>query len=62
MLRHGRGIGHKSNAIFAVSGCPACHAVFDRAHLGKVGYEEAWLRAHERYLAWLFETGKVRVA
>ena len=62
MLRHGRGIGHKSNAVFAVSGCPACHAVFDRAHLGKAGYEEAWLRAHERYLAWLWAENKLRVA
>lgn len=62
MLRHGRGVGHKSNAIFAVAGCPSCHAVFTREHLGRAGYEEAWLRAHEKYLVYLWDNGLVRVA
>ncbi len=62
MLRHGRGVGHKSADIFAVPGCPACHAVFTREHLGRIGYEEAWLRAHERYLVWLWDEERIRIA
>ena len=62
MLRHGRGVGHKSNPVFAVAGCPACHAIFTRAHLGRDGYESAWLAAHERYLAWLWDMGRIKVA
>lgn len=54
-LRHGRGVGHKSHSIFAVAGCPACHAAFTRAKLGRGGYEEAWLRALERYLVYLWD-------
>ena len=41
---------------------PPCHALFTRAHLGREGYDQAWLRAHERYLTWLWETGKLEVA
>ena len=61
-LRHGRGAGHKSADVFAVAGCPACHTAFTRANLGREGYEAAWLAAFERYLAWLWANGKVRVA
>ena len=60
--RHGRGIGHKSGDQYAVPGCPPCHALFTRAHLGREGYDQAWLRAHERYLTWLWENGKLEVA
>ena len=59
MLRHGRGVGHKSDAILAVSGCPACHAVFTREHQGRAGYDEVWLRAHERYLKWLWDHKRI---
>lgn len=62
MLRHGRGAGHKSHDVFAVPGCPGCHAIFTRAHLGREGYEDAWLAAYERYQVWLWENGKVKVA
>ena len=62
MQRHGRGVGHKSHDLFAVSGCPACHAAFTRANLGREGYEAAWLAAFERYLVWLWTNEKVRVA
>lgn len=62
MQRHGRGESHKSHDVFAVPGCPACHAAFTRAVLGREGYEAAWLAALERYLVWLFKSGKVKVA
>ena len=62
MLRHGRGVGHKSEDVFAVAGCPACHAQFRREVLGREGYEDAWLAAFERYQVWLWTVGKVRVA
>src|SRR3990167_3560383 len=61
MLRHGRGIGHKSGDQFAVPGCPACHAQFTRAKLGRAEYERAWQEAHERYQIWIWENGKVVV-
>lgn len=62
MLRHGRGAGHKTPDPLAVAGCPACHAKFTREHLGRDGYEWAWMQAHERYTVWLWEQGKVKVA
>lgn len=62
MLRHDRGGGHKSHDCLAVAGCPACHAVFTREHLGRAGYEEAWMMAMERYLVWQWTEGKIRVA
>jgi hypothetical protein len=62
MLRHGRGVGGKSHDCFAVAGCPACHAAFTRANLGREGYEAAWLAALERYLVWMWANDKLRVA
>lgn len=61
MLRHGRGIGSKSHAAFAVPGCPACHAVFTRDGLSREGYEYIWQRAHEEYIRWLWDNGKIGV-
>ena len=61
MVRHGRGVGHKSHDLFAVPGCPACHAIFTRANLGREGYELAWQIAFERYVAWMWNEGKVRL-
>ena len=61
MLRHGRGIGSKSHAAFAVPGCPSCHAVFTRAKLGRGGYDDKWQAAHEEYLRWLWDEGKIQV-
>jgi len=61
MLKHGRGVGHKSHDCFAVPGCPACHRHFTREYLGRGGYETEWLAAYERYLLWLWETGRVVV-
>lgn len=62
MLRHGRGVGHKSHDCLAVPGCPACHAAFTRKYLGFAGYEAVWLAAFERYIVWLFENERLRVA
>jgi len=62
MLAHGRGAGHKSHDAYAVPGCPRCHALFTRAHLGREGYYEVWRNAFERYVLWLWENGKLRVA
>lgn len=61
MLRHGRGVGHKSNAIFAVPGCPDCHARFTRANLGRDGYEAIWLAAHEKYMVYLWDNGLLKI-
>lgn len=62
LLQHGRGVGHKSDDCMAVPGCPACHDLFTRAYLGRQGYRDLWQSAFERYIVWLFENGKVRVA
>lgn len=61
LLRHGRGISHKSHDCLAVPGCPACHGAFTRANLGLTGYEAAWVAAIERYLVWAWENQKVKV-
>ena len=61
MQRHGRGVGHKSGDEFAVPGCPKCHTLFTREHLGRDGYEWKWQIAHDRYLSWLFTNNKLEV-
>lgn len=61
-LRHGRGAGHKSHDAFAVPGCPSCHTLFTREHLGREGYDEVWRTAFEAYVVWLFENQKLKVA
>lgn len=61
LQKHGRGVGHKSADAYAVSGCPDCHALFTRAHLGREGYYEVWRNAFERYTLWLWESGLIRV-
>lgn len=60
-LRHDRGVGHKSHDCLSVSGCPDCHELFTRKHLGD-RYDEVWQRAHEKSTVWLWESGKVKVA
>ena len=62
MLEHGRGAGHKSHDALAVAGCPACHAAFTRANLGRDGYKEAWIKAVIRYWLWMWTEGRVKVA
>lgn len=62
MLAHGRGAGHKSHDALAVPGCPSCHEAFTRRKLGKDGYALAWGAAMARYLVWLWQNGKVRLA
>lgn len=62
MLRHDRGSYHKSHDVYAVPGCPACHALFTRAVLGRQGYEDKWRDAWEEYQLWIWENKKVRVA
>jgi len=62
LQKHGRGIGHKSHDCLAVAGCPACHAIFTREHLGREGYYEVWRNAFERYQLWLWENGFLKVA
>jgi hypothetical protein len=61
MLKHGRGVGHKSHDCLAVPGCPDCHARFTRKNLGE-RYEEVWRSALEQYVVWLWENRKVKVA
>lgn len=61
MLAHGRGEGLKSHDALAVPGCPACHAVFTRKHLGKAGYLEKWAQAIALYLVWLWKNKKIQV-
>lgn len=62
LLQHGRGIGHKSHDALAVAGCPACHQIFTREHLGRDEYEIAWARAYARYQVWLWQNNLVKVA
>src|SRR5258706_6738858 len=61
LLRHGRGVGHKSHDCLAVPGCPACHAVFTRKRYGRMGYEAIWADSFERYMIWLWESGRIVV-
>ena len=62
LLRHGRGIAHRSHDVFAVPSCGPCHYQFDYGHtLSRAEREQIWQRAFEDYQLWLWETGKVRV-
>lgn len=60
MLEHGRGVGHKSEDCLAVPGCPACHELFTRKHLGRDGYLATWSRAFVNYVIWQWKNGKVK--
>lgn len=62
MQEHGRGMSHKSHDCLAVPGCPACHAIFTRKHLGRDGYLEAWIKAYTRFCLWMWTEGRVRLA
>jgi hypothetical protein len=62
MIRHGRGVGHKSHDCFAVPGCPACHERFKRSILGPEGYHAAWVEAMERWILYLWVSEKIRIA
>lgn len=62
MLRHDRGSHHRSHDCLAVPGCPVCHALFTRAHLGRELYEYTWQLANENYQVWMWTTGKLKVA
>lgn len=57
MLKHGRGVGHKSGDQFIVPGCPNCHARFTREFLGRDQYSEIWLQAYEQFQTWAWESG-----
>jgi len=61
MIRHGRGKDHKSHDCFAVPGCPVCHEHFKRSELGPDGYHEAWTAAMERWILYLWVSGKIRL-
>lgn len=61
-LEHGRGCGHKSHDCLAPPGCPACHAIFTRKHLGHDGYLLAHASALARWVVWLWENRKVKLA
>ena len=61
MLRHGRGMSHKSHDCFAVPGCPTCHTLFTRGNLGRDGYFDAWQAAFERYILWLWVAERIRI-
>jgi hypothetical protein len=60
MLRHGRGIGHKSHDCLAIPGCPDCHTEFTRENLGD-GYCDAWMAAMELWLVHMWTHDLVRV-
>jgi hypothetical protein len=61
-LSSGRGYGHKSHDCLAVPGCPVCHALFTRQHLGRERYTEVHASAFKAYQVWLWENRKVMVA
>ena len=59
LQRHGRGFAHKSADVYAVPGCHACHRWLDYGKTAREEKEAAFMSAWERYILWLFETGKV---
>jgi hypothetical protein len=61
MLRHGRGVGHKTHDCYAIPGCPACHNLFTREHLGGDSYGAVWAESFENYVLWLWQNDKIGV-
>lgn len=61
-LRHGRGVGHKSHDCFVVAACPGCHSWLDTGGATRADKQQRFLEGLERYLLWMFENGKVKVA
>lgn len=60
-LEDGRGASHKSHDCLAVPGCPACHALFTREHLGRPNYAYHHEIALKRYIVWQWTNNKVRL-
>ncbi len=60
--RHGRGFAHKSADCFAPAGCVACHSWFDTGPSPRTEKDEAFAKAQDRWILWLFENEKVKVA
>ena len=61
MLRHGRGVGHKSSDAFCVASCPACHSWLDTGGATRSDKQERFMAGLERYWLYLWESGKVKV-
>lgn len=61
-LKYDRGVGHKSHDCFAISGCPDCHALFTRKHLGREQYDEVARNARDRYWLWMWTNNRIKVA
>jgi len=62
LLRHGRGTGLKSHDCFHVPGCSHCHYWLDYGKdASREEKEEAFMRAFEAYILWLWREGKIQV-
>lgn len=61
MSRHGRGSHRKSDDCFGCFACMPCHYWLDFGPAPRADKEEAFVRAMERTMRYLWMTGKVRV-
>lgn len=60
-LRHGKGKAIKAHDCFGAIGCSACHAWHDQGRASRADKIEAFYRAFEGTLLWLWWTGKIAV-
>lgn len=60
---YGKAMGIKAHDWAIALLCHACHSELDQGkRMTREDKQEEWRRAHVRTLAWLFESGKVKVA
>jgi hypothetical protein len=62
MSRHGRGLHRKADDCFGAIGCAKCHYWYDFGNTAtRAEKEEAFMRAFERSLRYLWFTGRLRI-
>lgn len=61
LLRHGRGVGHKSHDCFAVAGCTNCHSWLDTSGAPREEKEQMFMAALERQWLFLFQHNLIKI-
>lgn len=56
----GRGVGHKTHDCYAISGCVACHKLWDEGMPAQEHFD-VWVRAYPKWVLWLWANGLVKV-
>ena len=59
---YGKGMGTKAHDWAVAALCDECHREVDSGSWPREVKREYWERCHRQTIAWLFETGRIKVA